>query len=100
MVFTMITPMALGIMCLRMIRKLLAPATFAASTNSRSRRVRNSPRTSRASVVQVIAPSATASQKAPAEPASLPSTAPITITGKVMNRSVKRIRTWSMPPRK
>ena len=45
-------------------------------------------------------PRATASQNAPAEPASLPSTAPITITGKVMNRSVKRIRNWSVPPRK
>ena len=96
----MITPIAFGIMCLRMIRKLLAPATFAASTNSLSRKVRNSPRTRRARVVQLIRPRATASQKAPAEPASLPRTAPITITGKVMNRSVKRIRPWSMPPRK
>ena len=45
---TMMTPTALGRMCRKMIRRSLAPATRAASTNSRSRSVRNSPRTSRA----------------------------------------------------
>ncbi|SKF62343.1 Uncharacterised protein [Mycobacteroides abscessus subsp. abscessus] len=40
---TMMMPMALGRMCLVMIRKLLAPATRAESTNSRSRR-RSRPR--------------------------------------------------------
>ena len=49
---TTITPTVFGRMCLKMIRADDAPATRAASTNSRSRRARNSPRTSRASPVQ------------------------------------------------
>jgi hypothetical protein len=49
---TMIVPRAFGRMCRKMIRLLLAPIARAASTNSFSRRDRNSPRTSRPSVVQ------------------------------------------------
>ena len=53
---TISTPMALGRMCLKMIRALLAPEIRAASTNSRSRSERNSPRIRRASPTQVIRP--------------------------------------------
>ena len=49
---TTITPMVFGRMCLKIMREFLAPATLAASTNSRSLRAKNSARTSLASPVQ------------------------------------------------
>ena len=93
---TMITPIALGRMCLKMIRRLEAPATRAASTNSRSRRDKKSPRTSRARGGQEISPSAIPSGIGAAEPNFLPNRAPMTITGIVMMRSVNRMRTVSV----
>ncbi len=59
---TMMTPIEFGSMCLKMILRSLAPATRAASTNSRSRSDRNSPRTSRASVVHDARPRKIASR--------------------------------------
>ena len=56
---TVITPTVFGRMCRKMIRRLDAPTERAASTNSFSRSERNSPRTMRASEVQVTRPSST-----------------------------------------
>jgi len=95
----MITPMAFGSMCFMAMRRLLAPATRAASTNSRSRRVRKSPRTSRASPVHEIRPSAIASIRALEPPTILPSTEPMTMVGIVITRSVNRMRALSIQPR-
>ena len=93
---TTMTPTALGRMCRKMIRRSRAPDTRAASTNSRSRSVRNSPRTRRAIVVQAKMPITTPSTAAPRLPNVLPSTAPITISGIVMMTSVKRMSTESV----
>jgi len=49
---TMIVPMAFGTMCLIIARLLLPPRTLTAWTYSRVRRVRVSPRTSRATPSQ------------------------------------------------
>ena len=49
---TTIGPTQFGSMCRKMIRGSLAPAAFAASTNSFSRSERKSPRTMRASPIQ------------------------------------------------
>jgi hypothetical protein len=99
-VATMITPMALGRMCLKMIRALLAPATRAASTNSRSRSERNSPRTSRARLAHRITPRKTANTVLLIVPKIRPMTAPMTIVGIVMTRSVVRMSNVSTRPRK
>ena len=72
---TVITPTVFGRMCRKMIRRLEAPTERAASTNSFSRSERNSPRTMRASEVQVTRPRSPASPTIP-EP----------------NRSVRRSR--------
>src|SRR5207244_12364571 len=50
--FTVIGPMALGIMCQKMMRESRAPEARAASTNSFSFSDRNTPRTIRASGIQ------------------------------------------------
>ena len=67
-VLTMIVPTVFGRMCLKMIRRSGALATRAASTNSRSRRARNSARTRRASPVHVNRPSAKATGHMPDRP--------------------------------
>ncbi len=65
---TMTTPMAFGRMCLKMMRVSDAPATRAASTNSRSRNDRNSPRTRRAMPIHEKKPSIRARKNAPRPP--------------------------------
>ncbi len=92
---TVITPTVLGRMCLKMIRRGLAPSARAASTNSFSRSDRNSPRTNRASDVQSTKPRTTASTSGPAPPNRCPSTAAMTSTGIVMMTSVNRINELS-----
>ncbi|CPU62287.1 Uncharacterised protein [Mycobacteroides abscessus] len=96
---TMITPTAFGSMCLKMIRVSLAPATRAASTNSRSRSERNSPRTRRASGGHSTSPRNAPRMSALLPPESRASTAPMTMTGIVMMRSVNRISHESVRPR-
>src|SRR5699024_4373583 len=51
---TIIGPMALGMKCLKMIRKSLAPIDWALRMNSCSRKDRNEPRTIRVSVGHVV----------------------------------------------
>ncbi|SIM67442.1 Uncharacterised protein [Mycobacteroides abscessus subsp. abscessus] len=104
--FTMITPTALGRMCLKMIRLAEAPARRAASTNSRSRRERNSPRTRRARPVQAARPISSASAVMRCGPCGrwlmtiCPRTAVSTSSGMMMTMSVRRISTASTQPRK
>ena len=97
--FTTITPMVLGMMCLKMILKLEAPATLAASTNSRSRKDKNSALTRRAIPVQARAPSSKASDTA-SPPKLRLRTAPTTKIGRMITTSVARIRKLSSLPRK
>ncbi len=97
---TMTTPMAFGRMCRKTMRLFEAPATRAASTNSRSRRLRNSPRTRRASDGQPMSPRTMPRTTAPSPPKVRPRTAAMTITGITMMRSVKRMSSESMRPRK
>ena len=93
-------PTVLGRMCLKMIRRLDAPATRAASTNSRSRSARNSARTSRASPVHRNSPSTSATLHTPLAPSAKPATAAISSSGMMMMTSVKRISTESIQPPK
>ena len=87
-------------MCLKMIRRSDAPAILAASTNSRSRRVKNSVRTNRASPIQAKRPSIIARGTTPKFPNLKPITAPITMVGVTKNISVSLIRTESTNPPK
>ena len=93
------TPTEFGKMCLKIIREVEAPATLAASTNSLSRRERNSALTKRARPVQAINPRS--SPRAIALPPNvLPNTAPSTRVGMMMITSVNLIRSESTRPRR
>ena len=98
----MIGPMALGIMCQKMMRESRAPEARAASTNSFSFSDRNTPRTIRASGIQKnserirtvwkrLPPGTNLSMKR--EPISS-----TTKNGMARNRSVTRIRRLSSHP--
>ena len=101
MVFTVMTPIALGRMCLKMIRPSDAPARRAASTNSRSRSVRKSPRTSRAMPVHDTSPrKSPRNQNPPMLPALYAMTEAEMRTGMMMIMSVNRMSTDSSQPRK
>ena len=110
MMFTVITPTVLGRMCLKMIRPLEAPASRAASTNSRSRSVRNSPRTRRASGGHEARPISRPRAITVAnvgrlwarthEMARRPNRAARITRGMMMITSVRRISTASVQPRK
>ena len=83
-----------------MIRRLDAPTERAASTNSFSRSERNSPRTMRASEVQVTRASNTARPMTPEPPVCRLITAAMASSGMVIITSVNRIRIDSVRPRK
>ena len=70
----------------------------AASTNSFSRSERNSPRTSRASDVQMSIESTTARKNGPLFAERWPTTAATMSSGMVSRRSVKRMMTLSVAP--
>ena len=94
----MITPTAFGRMCLKMIRELDAPARRAASTNSRSRSDRKSPRTSRAIPIQDTRPRKTA--RAAVLFAECATTAAAMSAGMMITMSVNRMMMPSVLPRK
>ena len=96
----MITPMAFGKMCLKIILPGPAPATLAASTNSLSRKDRNSARTSRDNPVHKNSPKKNAKNSALPPEKAFPTTAPRISTGMMMITSVKRIKTESSHPLK
>ena len=104
---TISTPTALGRMCLKMIRALLAPEIRAASTNSRSRSDRNSA----AHQAGESDPADQAEEDAARTPLLLASDQPPSRAagdradhaierGMMMMTSVRRIRTASVQPRK
>ena len=98
---TMIGPMALGSMCLTMMRRFVAPSALAASTKSRSRSTRKSARTSRATYVHDSAPMMIArpSQLLDSLASLLASTISTARIGTTSTRSTKRMSSESTQPR-
>ena len=106
-VWTMIGLIALGRMCRNTMRRSLAPAALAASTNSFSRSERNSARTILARppharrpirTAMPIAPSVTHDGKNSMSGSTRPTTMATGSSGRPRTRSVKRISDWSTPP--
>ena len=95
---TMIVPIALGMMCRKMMRGGDAPIARAASTNSFSRSDRNSPRMSRASSVTDTRARRTRGRVSPWSTERVADDRRDDQQGIVINRSVVRMMTASAFP--
>ena len=97
---TMIEPITLGSMCLKMMRRSEAPIARAASTNSFSRSDRNSPRMMREVPIQRVKARMGTTIHQPPPLMLRPSTTAMAMDGITSIRSTKRISSVSAAPRK